>query len=450
MSKSKNEIYLQCDELLEETGIFKFMIKIKEDFSYEAFHSGIKCIMLSLSQNRITQLTRWSQVNEAVRFFLNHSSTRKETVLHQQVSAMSVKSIGERKFSNAVIVRAFGYFALSRTAYNRLRQDFDLPNVTTLTRMTSSTKRYDDVAFYSKVFSNLSSQQKTCIVFVDEVYIKFMLQYHGGEVFGQALNNSTKLANTVLSYMVVCMYGGLKFLCKMLPVKELNADFLFEQTNILLKNLKEAEAKVIAIVCDGNRVNQAFFKKFDTIFPWLTKDNLFLLLDYVHIFKDIRNNWIIEVTQELEFYLNDQKYTSKWSDIRKLYYYESKELVKMSRLTFEAVCPTPIERQRVGTCLRVFCDETTSALKVHPEIQDASGTIYFLTFVLEFWKIVNVHSKLTAQKTLDNLKTVITSPYGTSIQKLKSFNAFIQNLFKNENFNKRHTYLFVANCQWLG
>ena len=99
--------------------------------------------------------------------------------------------------------------------------------------MTSSTKRYDEVAFYSKVFSNLSYQQKTCIVLIDKFYIKSMLQYHGGEVFGQALNNSTKLANTVLSYMVVCMYGGPKFLCKMLPVKELNADFLFEQTDIL-------------------------------------------------------------------------------------------------------------------------------------------------------------------------------------------------------------------------
>ena len=51
------------------------MMKIKEDFSYEAFHSGIKCIISSLSQNRITRLTRWSQVDEAVRFLKNHSST---------------------------------------------------------------------------------------------------------------------------------------------------------------------------------------------------------------------------------------------------------------------------------------------------------------------------------------------------------------------------------------
>ena len=212
VSKSKNEIYLQCDELLKGTGILKFMIKIKEYFSYEAFHSCIKCIISSLSQNKIAQLTPWSQVDEAVRYLKNHSSSRKETALHRQVSAMGVKSVGERKFSNATIVRAFGYFALSRTAYNRLHQDFDLPSVTTLTRMTSSTKRYDDVAFYSKVFSNLSNQQKTRIVLIDEVYIKSMLQYHGGEVFGQALNNSTELANTVLSYMVVCMYDGPKFL----------------------------------------------------------------------------------------------------------------------------------------------------------------------------------------------------------------------------------------------
>ena len=54
----------------------------------------------------------------------------------------------------------------------------------------------------------------------------------------------------------------------------------------------------------------------------------------------------------------------------------------------------------LGTCLRVFCDETISALKVHPETQDASGTIYLLIFVLELWKIVNVHSKFTAQKHL--------------------------------------------------
>ena len=92
------------------------------------------------------------------------------------------------------------------------------------------------------------------------MYVKPILQYNGSEVFKLAINSPSKLANGVLSYMVVCIFGGPKFLCKILPVKEMGADFLFNETNTLLKNLKDAVAKVIAIICNGNRVNQSFSK----------------------------------------------------------------------------------------------------------------------------------------------------------------------------------------------
>ena len=135
-----------------------------------------------------------------------------------------------------------------------------MPSISTLTKLSSSAKRYDDVTYYSKLFLNLTDQQKTCVLLLDEVFVKSMLQYHGGEVFGQAIKNSSKLANRVLSYMVVCMFGGSKFLCKILPVKEMGAHFLFDQTNTILKNLKDAGAKVIAIICDDNRLNNLFLK----------------------------------------------------------------------------------------------------------------------------------------------------------------------------------------------
>ena len=53
-----------------------------------------------------------------------------------------------------------------------------------------------------------------------------------GEVFGQTINNYNKLANQVLSYMVVRVFGGPKVLCKILPIKEMEADFLFDPTKI--------------------------------------------------------------------------------------------------------------------------------------------------------------------------------------------------------------------------
>ena len=43
----------------------------------------------------------------------------------------------------------------------------------------------------------------------------------------------------------------------------MEADFLFNQTNIFLKNLKNAEEKVIAFICNGNKINQSFFEKFE-------------------------------------------------------------------------------------------------------------------------------------------------------------------------------------------
>ena len=124
-----------------------------------------------------------------------------------------------------------------------------------------------------------------------------MLQYHGGILFGKAVNHPSKLANTVLSFMVITLLGGPKFLCKMLPVCNLSANFVFEQTNLLLDAIKNAGGKVVATICDGNRVNQAFFKMFDTVSPWRTTDDMFLLFDYVHLFKCIRNNWITEKTR---------------------------------------------------------------------------------------------------------------------------------------------------------
>ena len=198
------------------------------------------------------------------------------------------------KYSDDTIIPSFEYFALSRSAYNRLREDFELPSVRALTRITSRVNKLDDNLFIRKMFQN-------CILLLDEVYGKAMLQYHGGILFGKAVNHPSKLANTVLSFMVVTLFGGPKFLCKMLPVCNLRANFVFEQTNLLMDAIEFGGGKVVATICGGNRVNQAVFKMFDTVSPWRTKDDMFLLFDYVHLFKCVRNNWITVKTQEVEF-----------------------------------------------------------------------------------------------------------------------------------------------------
>ena len=112
----------------------------------------------------------------------------------------------------------------------------------------------------------------------------------------------------------------------------------------------------------------------------------------MHLLKNIRNNWITKKTQGLEFYVNKEKKVAKWSHITALHKLESNQMIKMSKLTDVAVFPKPIERQKVSTCLKVFCEETVCALKCHPDLKNVDDTISFLSIINEFLRSVNVHS----------------------------------------------------------
>jgi hypothetical protein len=78
-------------------------------------------------------------------------------------------------------------------------------------------------------YQTLDEKQKLSVVLFDEIYVKKMMLYHGGTVFGKAVNKPCDLANTVLGIMIKCLYGGPTFLSKMLPLSGLNSDFLNEQ-----------------------------------------------------------------------------------------------------------------------------------------------------------------------------------------------------------------------------
>ena len=66
-------------------------------------------------------------------------------MLRQQILSMSVKDIGEKKYSVKTIVRAFKYFSPLKNSCNSLTEDFQLLNLGTLTRLTSKVRSLDDV-----------------------------------------------------------------------------------------------------------------------------------------------------------------------------------------------------------------------------------------------------------------------------------------------------------------
>ena len=185
-----------------------------------------------------------------------------------------------------------------------------------------------------------------------------MLIYHGKQLFGKSVDNPSLLAQTVLGIMLIYINGGPKFLTKLILISKLTSAFLFEQIELTVQAIPSVLTDVKGIICDGNQVNQAFFKLYPTLLekPWLTEDK-HMFFDYINLLKNIQNLWLTEKTGELIF--NDDGISiKKWAHLKQLYHFESERLVKLSDLNEISIIPKPIEKQWVSTCLRVFSEKT--------------------------------------------------------------------------------------------
>ena len=197
--------------------------------TFDCYHLGVKTFISSLRKLRVDKLNSWSRLEEAIRFLKLKDVDQHTRVLLEQVESMKAVKIGTKNYSADVIVRAFEYFCTSRALYSKLRQDYKLPSIPTLTNLTSKVGKLDENKFMDTVFSSLPQAMKTCVLVFDEVYAKKSLSFHGGSMFGRAVNKPDELAKTILAMMVSCQFGGPKFVSKMLPVSKLDTAFLKDE-----------------------------------------------------------------------------------------------------------------------------------------------------------------------------------------------------------------------------
>ena len=234
--------------------------------------------------------------------------------------------------------------------------------------------------------------------------------------------------------MVKSLYGGPEFLARVLPVSNLTSDFQLEQCKLIVDTIETftCNGKLIAIITDGNKVNQSFFSKFKTVEgkPWLCQNGSYFLYDYVHLLKCIRNNWLTEKLGQLQFIHNEITHIANWRDLINLYTLEKNQLIKLSRLTETSINPKPIERQKVSTCLQIFSEETVAALKTHPKVEQESvkGTIIFLELIIEFWKVVNVKCPGANARFRDESRNVIRSSDDINLKKLLAIATMAENM----------------------
>ena len=193
--------------------------------------------------------------------------------------------------------------------------------------------------------------------------------------------------------MVETMFGGSLFMARLLPVYSLDADLLFDQIQ-----------KLILVLSDNLGANQKTFKLFHETFgsqgifavshpiPNSVLTKLYLFHGPMHLFKNIRNNWVTEKMKTLNFVepFTKNVVQAKWSDLIDIYNKEMDAPIKLTKLSHASLFPTNIEKQKVSLAVNVFNEKTDAELT-------AMDTKVMVENVTIMWHILNV-------KTLSNGK----------------------------------------------
>ena len=129
------------------------------------------------------------------------------------------------------------------------------------------------------------------------------------------MDRPNELARTVLAFMLKPMMGGKAFILRLLPVHTLNADFLKNQVLKAIHICESVGGRVMALMSNNHSTNRhmhsALWKEYpipncDSLFKVMHLEDsmrcLYLLIDPIHLFKSIRNNWLTETTQTLKYY----------------------------------------------------------------------------------------------------------------------------------------------------
>ncbi|KFM70397.1 hypothetical protein X975_13510, partial [Stegodyphus mimosarum] len=110
--------------------------------------------------------------------------------------------------------------------------------------------------------------------------------------------------------MISSIYLSYKETVALVPVNNMNADYLCCLTRKDLHILDKAGFSVVSMISDNNRINRNMFQKLGheqmsthVNNPANNKTKKIILFDSVHLLKSIRNNWINQLDAQIYFFV---------------------------------------------------------------------------------------------------------------------------------------------------
>ena len=232
--------------------------------------------------------------------------------------------------------------------------------------------------------------------------------------------------------MISSLFKKWSQVVKLFPSNFSTAEELYPIVNSVINVIEECGIIVEVLVTDNYSLNVRLFKMYSpdqrTLLPAVQhptcpKRKLYILFDFVHIIKSIRNNWLnlkdydltlkypdLLIYSQLPSSTSNQN-EAKFNDIRLLYKAEQHSTIKQAHRLSSKVCwPTSLERQNVNLALRVFNDSTCAALEVQNDLRSKfrNDTSNFVDLISKIWKIFNINTPLKHVRLNDKYSKPLT------------------------------------------
>ncbi|XP_044766292.1 uncharacterized protein LOC123322410 [Coccinella septempunctata] len=304
----------------------------------------------------------------------------------------------KNRYSSSTIIMSFMIHTTSHSTYELLRGFFILPHRRYLQRISSElnvspSNDINNNNYISNMSSTLTPREKVVVLLIDEIYIAPRLEYRSKNLIGYAANKDS-LAKTILAFMISSAFGNFHEIVKLVPVNSISGVEIIPFATSVIELVQKCGFEIICIVTDNCRINQTMFKKLSNTNcipnPLGNGKTIFLSYDFVHVMKNIRNNWFNLKNLDKTFVYPDFetgliKY-AKFSDLKKVYEAEKHSFIKKAyKLNFKTLFPNNFERQKVSLVDNLFHDSTIAALKDF----GFNDTADFLQLIRNWWDVVN-------------------------------------------------------------
>ena len=335
---------------------------------------------------------------------------RVQFILCQLENVLVTKTL--RRYNIETLVLSLKCQLISPVCYKYL-QSLDclsLPHLSTLKRLYSNFGLDAEFTNYLKQSATQFNRwERNVVIQMDEIHVKSTFTYKGGKIIGSSLN-PTDPAKTVFAFMVSSLSKRWSNIVRLLPCASSSAVEHFPIIKEVIQDVEACGLFVHVLCTDNYPMNVNIFKLIspnrilEPIVPHPMDLNrpLFLLFDFVHILKSIRNNWLNQMDYNKTFTYPDFEkihVTNKavFEEIRQLYKSDQHSVAKLApRLTSKACWPSTFERQNVSLALRVFDESTAAALNVNHQsryqLSTNSQTADFITIMCNVWKIFNINT----------------------------------------------------------